>query len=89
MRIVSRTSSTLIRSYVNNTSSYSSNAVSTGLSSFKIVVSARNLANSIGDFSSLKQSFVSIGDGLSDTQALDLYNAVQTFQTTLNRQVAP
>ena len=32
-------------------------------------------------------AFASIGDGLNDTQALDLYNIVQTFQTTLSRQV--
>lgn len=32
-------------------------------------------------------AFASIGDGLTDAEALALYNAVQTFNTTLNRQV--
>jgi len=32
-------------------------------------------------------AFSSIGDGLTDTQASDFYTAVQTFQTTLSRQV--
>jgi hypothetical protein len=32
-------------------------------------------------------AFASIGDGLTDTQASDLYTAVQSFQTTLSRQV--
>ena len=32
-------------------------------------------------------SFSSIGDGLTDAEALNLYNAVNTFNTTLNRQV--
>ena len=32
-------------------------------------------------------AFASIGDGLTDTQASDLYTAVQAFQTTLARQV--
>lgn len=32
-------------------------------------------------------AFASIGDGLTDSEAIAFYNAVQTFQTTLNRQV--
>jgi hypothetical protein len=32
-------------------------------------------------------AFASIGDGLNDTQASNLYTAVQAFQTTLGRQV--
>jgi hypothetical protein len=32
-------------------------------------------------------AFASIGEGLTDTQSANLYNAVQTFQTTLGRQV--
>ena len=31
-------------------------------------------------------AFASIGDGLTNTQSTDLYNAVQTFNTTLSRQ---
>jgi hypothetical protein len=37
---------------------------------------------------SLKQTaFASIGDGLTDTEASNIYTAVQTFNTTLNRQI--
>jgi hypothetical protein len=32
-------------------------------------------------------SFATIGDGLTDTDALNFYNAVQVYQTTLGRQV--
>ena len=32
-------------------------------------------------------AFASIGDGLTDTESLAMYNAVQAFQTTLSRQV--
>jgi hypothetical protein len=32
-------------------------------------------------------AFATIGDGLTDTEAANLYSAVQTFQTTLGRQV--
>jgi hypothetical protein len=38
-------------------------------------------------FSSRQNAFASIGDGLTDTQASNLYTAVQAFQTTLSRQV--
>jgi hypothetical protein len=46
---------------------------------------------SFGDpvyFSGKKQiAFSTIGSGLTSTQATNLYNRIQTFQTTLNRQV--
>ena len=37
--------------------------------------------------SSREQSFASIGDGLTDTEAANLYTAVQAYQTTLSRNV--
>ena len=38
-------------------------------------------------FSSKQIAFASIGDGLTDTESANLYTAVQTFQTALNRNV--
>jgi len=38
-------------------------------------------------YSSKQCAFASIGDGLTDAEALAFYNAVQTFNTTLNRQI--
>jgi hypothetical protein len=38
-------------------------------------------------FSNRELSFGSIGDGLTDTEASNLYTAIQKFQTTLSRQV--
>jgi hypothetical protein len=38
-------------------------------------------------FTPHENSFSSIGDGLTDTQASNFYTAVQAFQTTLSRQV--
>jgi hypothetical protein len=38
-------------------------------------------------YSDLQCAFASIGDGLTDAEALTFYNAVQAFQTTLGRQV--
>jgi hypothetical protein len=38
-------------------------------------------------FSTKQCAFSSIGTGLTDTQATNFYTAIQTFQTTLSRQV--
>jgi len=38
-------------------------------------------------FSDREISIATIGDGLTDTESSDLYDAVQAFQTTLSRQV--
>jgi hypothetical protein len=40
-----------------------------------------------GEFSNKQIAFATIGDGLTDTEASNLYLAVQKFQTTLSRQV--
>jgi hypothetical protein len=41
----------------------------------------------VRDPSNSQFRFFSVGDGLTDTEAANLYTAVQTFQTTLGRQV--
>jgi hypothetical protein len=38
-------------------------------------------------FDTSQKSFASIGNGLSDTEASNLYTRVQAFQTALSRQV--
>jgi hypothetical protein len=40
-----------------------------------------------GEYSNRNLSFASIGDGLTDTEAANLYTAVQNFNTALARQV--
>ena len=53
-----------------------------------IYIGARNLQGTGIDFPSSKEcAFSSIGDGLSDTEAANFYTAVQTFNTTLARQI--
>lgn len=39
------------------------------------------------EYSLRNLAFCTIGDGLTNTEATNLYSAIQTFQTTLNRQV--
>lgn len=80
-----RTASTAIILQKNSTQT-SVTVSSTGLSTFKISLGALNAGGSF--FYGLYEiAFSSIGDGLTDAEALIFYNIVQDFQTTLARQV--
>ena len=52
-----------------------------------IYIGARNENAGPANFSSKESAFASIGDGLSDAEAANFYNAVQAYQTSLGRQV--
>jgi hypothetical protein len=52
-------------------------------SSFKLL----RTGNYNGEYTNENIRFVSIGDSLTDTEAANFYTAVQTFQTTLGRNV--
>lgn len=58
--------------------SKSSNGINTQYSIYR---------SSSGNYSPRNFSFVSLGDGLTDTESSNFYTAVQTFQTNLSRQV--
>jgi hypothetical protein len=58
-----------------------------GLSTSSIYLGGHNNAGATVEYSSKQCAFASIGDGLTDTQALNFDTAVQAFQTTLSRQV--
>jgi hypothetical protein len=53
----------------------------------KIFLSAINVNGTPVLFTPLQCAFSSIGDGLTDTEAANFYTAVQTFNTTLGRQI--
>jgi hypothetical protein len=80
-----RTNSTLNKLYRNG-STIASNTVSnlTTLPTNPILVGSNTGPS---EFQNRENSFTSIGDGLTDTQASNLYTAVQAFQTTLSRNV--
>jgi len=89
---VHRTSNTLATGYNGGTSwitSTNSNTAYTPNIPRNMFLAAVNDANTGGavDFNDCQYAFASIGDGLTDTQASNFYSAVQTFQTTLSRQV--
>lgn len=64
-----------------------SSATTSSTISSNVVLGARKNGAILQDYSGLQHRFSFIGDGLTDTQASDFYTAVQTFQTTLGRQV--
>jgi len=69
-----------------NGTSLKSKATGGTLNSRTLLLGAANFSVPFA-FWSGKMSFSSIGDGLTDTQASNFYTAVQSFQTTLSRQV--
>ncbi len=86
--ISSRTSSTSLKGYKN------SNVLATNTTggthtypNYNIFLGSANNAGSSVNYSILQLAFASIGDGLTDTEAANLYTAVQAYQTSLNRQV--
>ena len=86
--LVSRTASNVIKLFKNSSLVLSSNQVSTSIPTYTIIISAwKQLLNGISRYSNRQCAFATIGTGLSDAEALNLYNTIQTFQTTLGRQV--
>ena len=60
----------------------------TALSPVSIFLSARNNNNASDDLHSSRElAFAHIGTGLTQAECILLYNRIQTFQTTLGRQV--
>jgi hypothetical protein len=84
--ILKREISTSVQVFRNNTLGRSYSSVSTTPTTNSIFISAFNQNGAI-NYSNREISFATIGDGLTNTQASNLYTAVQAFQTTLGRQV--
>ncbi len=83
MRIASRIDSTTEKLYKNNSLVLTSAKISTIVTTGTMTISKW----SSGYWSNREYTFISIGDGLSDTEASAFYSAIQTFQTSLSRQV--
>lgn len=83
--LVSRKNNTSITGYKNNTPYLNTFVTSNSniATSFKIL----RVGEYNGEYSPRNLAFASIGDGLTDAEALNFYTAVQAFQTTLGRQV--
>ena len=84
--LMSRTSSTLLKLYRNATLLNTNTAASSTVSSQNIYIGGNNDL-SFQSYSARQCAFSTIGDGLTDTEAANLYTRVQAFQTALSRQV--
>jgi hypothetical protein len=82
-----RTASNLIKVFRNSSSIATNTTTISILPNVNLFIGARCDGFAQSFFNSYQCAFSSIGDGLSDTEAANLYTAVQNFQTTLNRQV--
>jgi hypothetical protein len=71
----------------NGTKVINGTTISSVLPNANIYIGAMNNLGSAANFSTKQCAFSSIGDGLTDLQASDFYTNVQTFNTTLSRQV--
>lgn len=87
--IVSNISTAGKKVFRNNSAIISSTFVNADFlinASYKFTLSNyNNLA--LSRYSNRQNAFTSIGEGLTDTEAANLYTAVQAFQTSLSRQV--
>lgn len=83
----SRTTSTTSKIFKNGTQILISGNLAGGLPSVPFYIGAMNLNNAASYYSAKQCAFASIGDGLTDSEALALYNAVNTFQVSLARNV--
>lgn len=85
--IFNKTSSTSTSLFENTTKTSNTIVTKSALPNSNIFIAARNLDGVAQNSSQRNCAFATIGDGISDPEATALYNAVQTFQTTLGRQV--
>jgi hypothetical protein len=95
MFVLSRTANNSLKMYQNNilkqTNTVVANSVFNTLPQNSLIIGALNyrdyLGSSIIAYGNHQCAFASIGNGLTDAESLAFYNAVQTFNTTLGRQV--
>lgn len=87
--IMSRTSSILLRAYKNNSTiaSATSTHTQTTMPTNNLYLGAWNQNGTANKFIDRQCAFASIGDGLTDTEASNLYTAVNSFQVSLSRNV--
>lgn len=82
-----RTSSSSMKVLKNNNVVSTNTTTTNILPSVNFHIGARNEDGTPFYYNTYQAAFVSIGDGLTDTEAANLYTRVQAFQTALSRQV--
>ena len=84
--IANRISSTGTRNFVQSSIIAQTDA-SVGVQLVNNYIGALNASGSALSYDNKQVAFASIGDGLTDTEAANLYTRVQAYQTALSRQV--
>lgn len=82
-----RTALNAFKVFRNTSNIASSTTTVTVLPNRNVYLGARNDSSTIAFYNTYQVAFSSIGDGLTDTEAANLYTRVQAFQTSLSRQV--
>ncbi|NDB61811.1 hypothetical protein EB001_25735 [bacterium] len=85
--IQSRTGASTVSAFKNSSKLVTGTSPSASLSAYPIFLFTFNNMGSPFIYGNKECAFFSIGDGLSDTEASNLYTRIQTFQTSLSRQV--
>ena len=84
----SRTNSTSLKVYKNSSVFGSNTNANTGTQPItSLYLSAAHFNAGVTNYSDRQCAFSSVGDGLTDTDAANLYTRVQAFQTSLSRNV--
>jgi hypothetical protein len=85
--IGNRTASNIVNGWRNSTKIVTGSTASSALVNLNYNLGAVNLNGTNVNISRKQCAFASIGSGLTDSEALALYNSIQAMQTTLSRQV--
>jgi len=86
--VVSSTSSTSLKSYKNGVLlATNTNTQTNTPPTLEIYLGAQGNSSGIDWYTDRECAFASIGDGLTDTEAANLYTAVQAYQTSLSRNI--
>lgn len=87
MLMVNRTASNISNAWQGGVKKITSAFPSVALTTLPLFIGANNNEGAFAVCSNAQCAFSSIGNGLTDTEAANLYTRVQAFQTTLSRQV--
>ena len=85
--IANRTASNVINGWRNSTKAVTGTLASSALGLREYYLGAFNSVGTAFYYTTKQCAFASIGSGLTDAEASNFYTAVQTFNTTLGRQV--
>lgn len=85
--VASRTGASTINGYLNATNPIISTVASTSMPTVPIYIGARRINATVDNYSAREVAMASIGTGLSTVEAGTLYSLIQTFQTSLSRNV--